>query len=169
MTETRHHARGVPTVGWYAIAGVVVGVAVLLGAMIGPAGPTWWRVPLALLDHLPLISIDSGVTENEWNVVWQVRMPRVVLAGIVGGMLSLAGAGYQGVQWAVVAECAQAFGRVMNLAVGDHDGAGIALRRNVGQDGIQGFEGARALLLLAFGRLHGDGTDLRLTQFRDGV
>ena len=82
---------------------------------------------------------------------------------------SVAGAGYQGVQWAVVAECAQAFGRVMNLAVGDHDGAGIALRRNVGQDGIQGFEGARALLLLAFGRLHGDGTDLRLTQFRDGV
>ena len=65
--------------------------------MIGPAGPVWWRVPLAVLDHLPLISIDSGVTEPEWNIVWQVRMPRVVLAGIVGAMLSLAGASYQGV------------------------------------------------------------------------
>jgi iron complex transport system permease protein len=97
VTETHRHAPGVPTAGWYAIAGLVVGVAVLLGTMIGPAGPTWWRVPLAILDHLPLISIDSGVSENEWNVVWHVRMPRVVLAGIVGGMLSLAGAGYQGV------------------------------------------------------------------------
>jgi iron complex transport system permease protein len=30
-------------------------------------------------------------------VIWQVRMPRVVLAAIVGAMLSLAGASYQGV------------------------------------------------------------------------
>jgi iron complex transport system permease protein len=71
--------------------------ALLLGAMIGPAGPVWWRVPLALLDHLPLISVDSGVSDAEWNVIWQVRMPRVVLAGVVGGMLALAGASYQGV------------------------------------------------------------------------
>ncbi len=71
--------------------------ALLLGAMIGPAGPVWWRVPLALLDHLPWISVDSGVSDAEWNVIWQVRMPRVVLAGVVGGMLALAGASYQGV------------------------------------------------------------------------
>ena len=37
------------------------------------------------------------MTDAEWNVIWQVRMPRVVLAGIVGGMLALAGASYQGV------------------------------------------------------------------------
>ena len=37
------------------------------------------------------------MTDAEWNVIWQVRMPRVVLAGIVGAMLSLAGASYQGV------------------------------------------------------------------------
>ncbi|MFN6122461.1 MAG: FecCD family ABC transporter permease [Actinomycetes bacterium] len=33
----------------------------------------------------------------DWNIVWNVRLPRVVLAGIVGAMLSLAGASYQGV------------------------------------------------------------------------
>jgi iron complex transport system permease protein len=82
---------------WYPIAGAFVVVAVLLGAMIGPAGPAWWRVPLVLLDRLPLVHLDHGVTDAEWNIVWQVRMPRVVLAGIVGAMLSLAGASYQGV------------------------------------------------------------------------
>ena len=65
--------------------------------MIGPAGPTWWRVPLELLDRLPLIAIDSGVTDREWAIVWQIRAPRVVLAALVGSMLSIAGASYQGV------------------------------------------------------------------------
>jgi iron complex transport system permease protein len=72
-------------------------VAIVMGAMIGPAGPDWWRVPLAIADRLPLVTIDHGVTDAEWNIIWQIRMPRVVLAGIVGAMLSLAGASYQGV------------------------------------------------------------------------
>lgn len=82
---------------WIPAAGVLALVSVLLGAMVGPAGPTWWRVPLALLDHLPLISVDSGVTPREWTIIWDIRMPRVVLAALVGSMLSLSGASYQGV------------------------------------------------------------------------
>lgn len=65
--------------------------------MIGPAGPSWWRVPLELLDRLPLVHVRSGVSAAEWNIIWQIRMPRVVLAALVGAMLSVAGAGYQGV------------------------------------------------------------------------
>ena len=83
--------------GWIPASVVVTVMAVLLGAMIGPAGPVWWRVPLALLDHLPLISIDSGVSEREWSIIWNIRLPRVVLAGLVGAMLSVGGASYQGV------------------------------------------------------------------------
>ena len=82
---------------WIPATGALALVSVLLGAMVGPAGPTWWRVPLALLDHLPLISIDSGVTPREWTIIWDIRMPRVVLAALVGSMLSLSGASYQGV------------------------------------------------------------------------
>ncbi len=84
-------------VAWYAGTLLVLAITVLVAASIGPAGPSAWRVPLALLDHLPLISIDSGVTETEWNIVWKIRMPRVVLGGLVGGMLSIAGGAYQGV------------------------------------------------------------------------
>jgi iron complex transport system permease protein len=69
----------------------------LLGLMIGPAGPTWWRVPLELVDRLPFFSVDSGLTATDWSIVWQIRAPRVVLAAIVGSTLSIAGASYQGV------------------------------------------------------------------------
>ncbi len=86
--------RGPP---WLAIGVGVLVLALLVGIVIGPAGPEWWRVPLELLDRLPLVSIDSGVTDAEWNIVWQVRMPRVLLGALVGGMLAIAGASYQGV------------------------------------------------------------------------
>jgi len=77
-------------------AGALIG-AIVVGAMIGPAGPSWWRVPLALLDHLPLVHVDAGVSDAEWAIIWQIRMPRVVLGGLVGGMLAVAGSSYQGV------------------------------------------------------------------------
>jgi iron complex transport system permease protein len=37
------------------------------------------------------------MSEREWAIVWQIRAPRVALAAIVGAMLSIAGASYQGV------------------------------------------------------------------------
>ena len=82
---------------WWTVGAVIVVFTALVATAVGPAGPVWWRVPLALLDRLPLISINSGVTEAQWNIVWQIRAPRVVLAALVGAMLSLAGASYQGV------------------------------------------------------------------------
>jgi iron complex transport system permease protein len=82
---------------WVPGSALVLAGALVVGVMVGPAGPDWWRVPLELLDRLPLISVDSGMSDADWNVIWQVRMPRVVLAAIVGAMLSLAGASYQGV------------------------------------------------------------------------
>ena len=82
---------------WIPGSAVFLCVAVLGGVMIGPAGPDWWRVPLELLNRLPFISIDSGMSEREWAIVWQIRAPRVALAALVGAMLSIAGASYQGV------------------------------------------------------------------------
>lgn len=82
---------------WIPGAAVVLVLSLLVGVMIGPAGPQWWRVPLELLDRLPLVSVDSGLSATDWSIVWQIRAPRVVLAAIVGSTLSIAGASYQGV------------------------------------------------------------------------
>lgn len=91
--QVRDHQRS----WWMPAAFIILAIAFLFGSMIGPAGPIWWRVPVELLDHLPLVSIDSGATTLQSTVLWQIRMPRVALAGIVGAMLSIAGASYQGV------------------------------------------------------------------------
>ena len=44
-----------------------------------------------------MIGPAGRVSSANWDIIWNVRMPRVALAGIVGAMLSLAGASYQGV------------------------------------------------------------------------
>lgn len=93
------HTTGLTESGRWWIIGSATALllALLCGVMIGPAGPHWWRVPLALADHLPLIRVNSGISATDWLIVWQIRMPRVVLAALVGSTLSIAGASYQGV------------------------------------------------------------------------
>nr|WP_241724342.1 iron ABC transporter permease [Dietzia sp. E1] len=69
----------------------------LLGTLIGPAGLTAGGVLLDLLDRLPLLAVDSGLTERQQVILWEIRIPRVVLGAIVGATLAIAGATYQGV------------------------------------------------------------------------
>lgn len=71
--------------------------ALLAGTLVGAAGLTPRGVLLELLDALPLVSVDSGLSAREQVILWEIRMPRVVLGGIVGAMLAIAGATYQGV------------------------------------------------------------------------
>lgn len=54
-------------------------------------------VVLALVDQVPGVTLDTGLTERQEAILWQLRAPRLVLGGLVGGMLAVAGAGYQGV------------------------------------------------------------------------
>ena len=49
-----------------------------------------------VVDHLPFVSTGPHSATAE-AIVWQVRMPRVVLAGLVGATLGFAGAAYQGI------------------------------------------------------------------------
>lgn len=49
-----------------------------------------------LLDHLPLISTGEQAASSD-AIIWDIRMPRVLLAGLVGATLAFSGAAYQGV------------------------------------------------------------------------
>jgi len=82
---------------WIAGALVVLAGAALVGLTFGPAGPPWYRVLLDLVDSLPGISVHAGIAPQQHDLIWQIRMPRVVLAALVGGALSMSGAAYQGV------------------------------------------------------------------------
>jgi iron complex transport system permease protein len=61
---------------WFVLGGLLLVGSAALGAMIGPAG---------------------AISSANWNIIWNIRLPRVALAAIVGAMLSLAGGSYQGV------------------------------------------------------------------------
>jgi iron complex transport system permease protein len=81
----------------WVVAGVVaVVVAALLGITIGPVGIAPHRALLEILDHIPGIDVDSGLSESHAAIVWKIRLPRVVLGLLVGGMLAIAGGSYQG-------------------------------------------------------------------------
>ena len=41
-----------------------------------------------MLGHLPLIHYHSHTSALDWDVIWQIRLPGVVLAGLVGAMLA---------------------------------------------------------------------------------
>ncbi len=78
-----------------AIAGVVG--AALLAIFVGPADLPARGVLLALIHALPGVDVDHGLTAAQHAVLWQIRLPRVVLGALVGGTLAIAGAAYQGV------------------------------------------------------------------------
>jgi len=76
---------------------VFVVTAAALGVVFGPASLSVGDIFLELLDRLPLIQVDSGLSEREAAILWQIRVPRVVLGGLVGAILAISGAAYQGV------------------------------------------------------------------------
>ena len=78
-------------------AALILCAALLIGVLVGPAGLTPDRTILELLDGIPGIHLDSGLTATQQAILWQIRLPRVVLGALVGAMLAVARAAYQGV------------------------------------------------------------------------
>lgn len=79
------------------IALVVLGAAVAAGLLIGPVSVPAGGVLAEIADHLPFVSVDSGLDDRQAAIVWELRLPRVLLGAMVGAALSVSGAAYQGV------------------------------------------------------------------------
>lgn len=94
---TLHLARPRPPLGPVAGSVGVLVLAAFGSLVLGPAGVDPWGAILEALDHLPVVSLDSGLSSQEAAIVWEIRMPRMVLAGLVGATLAGSGAAYQGV------------------------------------------------------------------------
>ena len=83
---------------WWPIAGIVaVLVATVAGLALGPVSLPPGSVAVELLNLVPGVHLHSGLDESEIAIVTELRLPRVVLGLLVGGMLALAGGCYQGV------------------------------------------------------------------------
>lgn len=68
----------------YIVSIATLVVAVWLGVSIGTV-----KIPIQTLWN-------SGADASATNILWKIRLPRVVLAGIVGASLAIAGAAFQG-------------------------------------------------------------------------
>ena len=83
---------------WQLLVGVVFLVGAALAALVvGPSDLSLSTVLHELLSRVPGLGVHAPRAAADAAIVFQLRLPRVVLGLLVGGMLALAGASYQGV------------------------------------------------------------------------
>jgi iron complex transport system permease protein len=92
----RVEARGVGLRAGVATAAFFV-AAVLVGFLVGPVHLGFGEIVRSALSYVPFLHVHQPLDAVDRAVLWQLRAPRVVLAALVGGMLAVAGAAYQGV------------------------------------------------------------------------
>ena len=121
-------AIGAGAVRWGAGAALVLAAAAI-GTLIGPAGVGPADVARTLVAHLPLLDAGTPADPLADGIVWDLRLPRVVLAGLVGAMLAVAGGAYQGGFRNPLADpyllgiaAGAGFGATLALAYGPPDG-----------------------------------------------
>jgi len=80
---------------WVVGAAVFAAGAFLVGALVGPVNLGVGGVLEGTFAHV--LGLKSPLSSTSDAILWQVRLPRVILGGIVGATLATAGAAYQGV------------------------------------------------------------------------
>lgn len=82
---------------WRLAAGAAVVAAVgIVAASQGAVRMPPFTVLEILVTRIPFVDIAPDWPDAWEAILWQLRLPRIVLAGLVGGALAIAGATYQG-------------------------------------------------------------------------
>jgi iron complex transport system permease protein len=82
---------------WLFGAGAAAVVSLVGAIALGPVGVPVADVARVLLDRLPFVELHSHLSPLQESIVTEVRVPRAVLAFIVGSLLAVGGGAYQGV------------------------------------------------------------------------
>jgi len=80
---------------WLAASVAFLAAALLVGALVGPVHLGAANVVRATFAHV--LGLHSPLAGPDDAILWQLRLPRVILGAVVGGTLAVAGAAYQGV------------------------------------------------------------------------
>jgi iron complex transport system permease protein len=82
---------------WWVLAGILAVLGAAMAALaFGPVRLPPAGVAAEVLNLLPGVELRSGLSQRQAGIVTQIRLPRVILGLLVGAMLALAGAAYQG-------------------------------------------------------------------------
>jgi iron complex transport system permease protein len=115
-------------------------LSIVVGVLAGPIELGIGGVLESAAARLHVPGAASPLSATEEAILWEIRVPRVVLAALVGGMLALAGATYQGVFRNPLADP-----YLLGVAAGAGLGATIAIAYLP-----EGLRGQRALPAAAF-------------------
>ncbi len=144
MSIAAEHARDVRARGlsplWACSAVAFLLVSLVVGVLAGPIDLPVGAVLESAAARLHVPGVSSSLSPTEEAILWEIRVPRVVLAALVGAMLALAGATYQGVFRNPLADP-----YLLGVAAGAGLGATIAIAYL--PDGLRG---QRALPVAAF-------------------
>ncbi|SOB89843.1 iron complex transport system permease protein [Ureibacillus xyleni] len=66
-----------------------------ISSMVALLVSIWLGVSIGSVD-VPFSTLWDDTNESLYNILWTIRMPRVLLAGLVGASLAIAGAAFQG-------------------------------------------------------------------------
>ncbi len=82
----------------YAILGLLVasGAVMAFATTVGSVQIPFFTTCRVLLSQLPLVDIAPTWPNTTETIILEIRLPRVILAGLVGAALAMAGATYQG-------------------------------------------------------------------------
>lgn len=80
----------------FAAAAFLLG-SLAVGVLIGPVQLGVGDIVQSAGARLHVPGVESPLSETEEAILWDLRLPRVVLGALVGAMLAVAGATYQGV------------------------------------------------------------------------
>jgi iron complex transport system permease protein len=80
---------------WLPASVLFLAAALLTGVLVGPVDLGAVNVVHATFAHV--FGLDSPLSGSDDAILWELRLPRVILAALVGGTLAAAGAAYQGV------------------------------------------------------------------------
>ncbi len=89
----RHPTR--PPRWWLVVAAAVAVGGGVLSLAIGPIGVSPVDALVVVVDRLPVLDVDHGLEPTTAAIIGEVRLPRVLLAGMVGSVLATAGGAYQ--------------------------------------------------------------------------
>ncbi len=82
---------------WRLVAGLaLVALAMIVATSLGSVRIPPLGVLEVLASRLPFVNITPDWPAAWETILWQLRLPRIVLAGIVGAALAMSGATYQG-------------------------------------------------------------------------
>lgn len=132
-------ARGLTPV-WTCGAVAFLLLSLAIGVLAGPVDLGVGAVLESAAARLHVPGFTSSLTPTEEAILWEIRAPRVILAALVGAMLALAGATYQGVFRNPLADP-----YLLGVAAGAGLGATIAIAYLP-----EGLRGQRALPMAAF-------------------